>query len=100
MKTATDPFFGTTIEPIFAARKAKVVAPSDTADLTNVTSALIVTIGTGGTGIAVIFANGSDQEAVTIPLAVGTYQFNMQVRRVMSTGTVLGTGGSVIALWT
>jgi hypothetical protein len=98
-KTAVDPFFGTSTEPLFAARNAKAVSPSDTTDLARVTSALIVTIGTGGTGIAVIMANGSDQEPVTIPLAVGTYQINAQVRRVMATGTALGTGGGVVALW-
>ncbi|SHG91046.1 spike base protein, RCAP_Rcc01079 family [Bradyrhizobium erythrophlei] len=98
-KTAKDPLSGTTVEPIMAARNGAVVTPSDTEDLLNVTAGLIVTIGSGGTGIAVIFANGSDQQAVDIPLAVGTYQFNMQVRRVMATGTVLGTGGGVVALW-
>jgi hypothetical protein len=100
MKTAIDPFQSTTVEPVFAARNAVVVTPSDTADLARVTSGLIVTIGSGGTGIAVIFANDGDQNAVTIPLAVGSYQFNMQVRRVMATGTNLGTsGGGVVALW-
>jgi len=47
----------------------------------------------------VIFADGSDQEAVTIPLTVGTYVLEMQVRRVMATGTALGSGGGVVALW-
>jgi hypothetical protein len=98
-KTALDPFFATAKEPLFAARNAKAVTPSDTTDLATVTSALIVTIGAGGTGITVLMANGSDQEAVTIPLAVGTYVFNMQVRRVKATGTALGTGGSVTGLW-
>jgi hypothetical protein len=98
-KTAADPLFATNIEPVTAARNGAAVAPSDITDLGYVTSSLIVTIGAGGTGIAVIFANGSDQQSVTIPLAVGSYQLNMQVRRVMATGTVLGTGGSVTALW-
>jgi hypothetical protein len=98
-KTARDPFFATTNEPITAARTAAAVTPSDTADLAQVTSSLIVTIGTGGTGIAVIFANGADSQAVTIPLAPGSYQLNAQVRRVMATGTALGTGGGVVALW-
>ena len=98
-KTALDPHFATTIEPITAARNAAAVSPSDTTDLAHVTSSLIVTIGSSGTGIAVIFANGADSQPVTIPLAPGSYQFNMQVRRVMATGTTLGTGGGVTALW-
>jgi hypothetical protein len=98
-KTATDPFFGTNNEPISAARNGKLVTPSDTSDLGFVTSSLIVTIGSGGSALAVIYANGSDQESVTIPLAPGTYQLNMQVRRIMATGTVLGTGGGVVAQW-
>lgn len=100
MRTAIDPFFGTNNEPISAARNGAVVTPSDVNDLKFVTSSLIVNVGSGGTGISVIYANGSDQEAVTIPLSPGyTYQLNMQVRRVMSTGTVLGTGGGVVAQW-
>ena len=98
-KTAIDPFFGTNAEPISAARNGAAVTPSDTADLARVTSGMIVTIGSGGTGIAVIYANGGDQQPVTIPLAPGSYQFSMQVRRVMATGTSLGTGGAVVALW-
>ena len=99
-KTATDPFFATNVEPIEAARRGLAVTPSDTTDLTNVTSTLIVTIGSGGTAITLLFAGSqTDVETVTIPLAVGTDQLNMQVRRVMATGTSLGTGGGVIALW-
>jgi hypothetical protein len=98
-KTAVDPFFATSAEPIFAARTAKVITPDNNNDVAHVTSALLITIGTGGTGITVIFANGSDQDAVTIPLAVGTYQLNAQIRRVLVTGTNLGTGGSVVAMW-
>jgi hypothetical protein len=98
-KTAKDPFFATTNEPIFAARNGAAVTPNDTNDLAQVATALIVTIGTGGTGIAVIFANGSDQQAVVIPIAPGTYQLNLQVRRVMATGTSLGTGGGIVAHW-
>jgi hypothetical protein len=98
-KTAIDPFFATNIEPISAARNGAAVTPSDTADLARVTSSLIVTIGTGGSGITVIYANGSDQQPVTIPLGVGSYQLSMQVRRVMATNTSLGTGGGVTALW-
>jgi hypothetical protein len=99
-KTAFDPLFATSIEPISAARKAAVVTPNDAADLSNVTSSLLVTVGSGGTGISVIFANDGDQNAVTIPLAPGSsYQLSMQIRRVMATNTNLGTGGGVTALW-
>lgn len=96
-KTAIDP--GTT-EPISAARRGAVVTPNDVSDLVRTTSSLIVTIGSGGTGITVLFANSlTDVETVTIPLAPGTYQLSMQVRRVLATGTALGTGGGVVALW-
>jgi hypothetical protein len=99
-KTATDPHFATTIEPITAARRGMAVTLSDTTDLAHVTSSLIVTIGSTGTGITVIFANSlTDVETVTIPLAIGSYQLNLQVRRVMATGTALGTGGAITALW-
>jgi hypothetical protein len=99
-KTATDPFFATNIEPIEAARRGLAVTPSDTADLPSVTSSLIVTIGAGGTGITVIYAaSATDVETVTIPLSVGTYQINAQVRRIMATNTALGTGGGVVAQW-
>jgi hypothetical protein len=98
-KTAIDPFFATTVEPISAARNGAAVTPNDTTDLARVTSGLMITIGTGGTGVAVIFANAADSQPVTIPLAIGTYQLSLQVRRVMVTGTALGTGGGVTALW-
>jgi hypothetical protein len=98
-QSALDPYFATNSEPISAARKGAAVTPNDNADLAQVTSSLIVTIGSGGTGVAVIFANGSDQQAVTIPLTPGTYQLNMQARRVMATNTNVGTGGGVTALW-
>jgi len=99
-KTAVDPFAATSAEPISAGRRGAAITPSDTADLAHVTSSLIVTIGSGGSGITVIFANSlTDVETVAIPLAPGTYQLALQVRRVMATGTVLGTGGGVVALW-
>jgi hypothetical protein len=99
-KTAKDPLFGTTTEPVSAARMGVAVTPSDTTDLAQVTSSLIVTIGTGGTGITVLYANQPlDSNPVTIPLAVGTYQLQMQVRRIMASGTSLGTGGGIVAQW-
>ena len=99
-KTSLDPFFATNVEPIEAARHGAAVTPSDTADLTNVTSTLLITIGSGGTGVTVIFAGEAvDSNTVLLTLAPGTYQLNMQVRRIMATGTSLGTGGGVTALW-
>ncbi len=99
-KTALDPFFATNAEPLTAARKGAAVTPNDTADLAQVTSSLIVATGAGATGITVIFADGSDQQPVTIPLVPNdNVQLNLQVRRVMATGTALGTGGGVVALW-
>jgi hypothetical protein len=100
MKTAVDPFFATNVEPIEAARRGLAVTPSDTTDLPTVTSSLLVAVGSGGTGITVIFANSqTDTETVLLTLGPGTYQLNLQVRRVMATGTTLGTGGGVTALW-
>jgi hypothetical protein len=98
-KTATDPFVATNVEPVSAGRHAIAVTPNDAGDLSHVTSSLIVTVGSGGSGIAVIFADDLDNAPVAIPLAVGSYQLSIQVRRVMATGTALGTGGAVIALW-
>lgn len=99
-KTALDPFAGTTVEPVSAGRMGIAVTPSDTVDLANVTSSLIVTIGSGGSSIAVLYANQPlDSRPVTIPLAAGTWQLQMQVRRIMATGTSLGTGGGVVAQW-
>jgi len=98
-KTALDPFFATNAEPLTAARKGAAVTPSDTQDLPYVTSALIVTIGTNGTGIAVLMADAPDTAPITIPLVPGTYKLEIQVRRVMANGTALGTGGGVVALW-
>jgi hypothetical protein len=99
-KTAADAFFATSREPLIAARKGLAVTPSDTSDLPFVTSSLLITIGSGGTGITVIYADSlTDVETVPIVLEPGTYQLNLQVRRVMATGTSLGTGGAVTALW-
>jgi hypothetical protein len=97
-KTAFDPFFATSTEPVTAARKGIVVTPNDDDDLQQVTSSLIVTCGADGDSVAMIFANDADSQPVTIPLTPGTYQLFVQVRRVMATGTSLGTGGGVAAL--
>ena len=92
-KSAIDPFFATNQEPVTAGRKAQVVTASAT-DLPQVTSSLLVTVTSGG-NITVLMANDLDTNPITIPLAVGTYQINIQVRAV----TVIGAGITVIALW-
>ena len=92
-KTASDPLFGTTIEPISAGRHAQVVTPSAT-DLPTVTSSLLITA-TAASSMTVIMANDFDSNPITIPLAAGTYQINIQVRAI----TVIAANATVIALW-
>src|SRR5262245_15749585 len=97
-KTARDPFFATVMTPdVIAGRHAAAVTADPNNDLPAVTRSLIVTIGSGGTGITVIMADDGDQQAVTIPVAVGTWRLDMQVRRI--TAATLGTGGGIVALW-
>jgi hypothetical protein len=98
-KTANDPFFGTSAEPNFGGRRAFIATPSDTTDFPNVVKQLLVNIGATGTGIAIILADDPDYSPITITLPVGFYQFAFQVRRLMATGTALGTGGQVTAIW-
>lgn len=66
--------------------RAVSVTPNDSTDLAEVTRALNVHKGTGGTttDIAVIMAG--DSAAVTMAFAVGTV-IPIRVRRVLSTGT-------------
>jgi hypothetical protein len=94
-KTASDPYFGLAM----GGRNFAAVTPSDTADISVVSTWLIVTIGSGGTGIAVLSPNAPDTAPVAIPLAVGTWKLPLQIRRLMATNTALGTGGGVTALW-
>ncbi|MCD9110271.1 spike base protein, RCAP_Rcc01079 family [Bradyrhizobium japonicum] len=100
-KTANDPLFATQRDPASSGRHAKVVTPSDTIDLSDVTSNLIITTGTGATGIAVIFADDADSAPVTIPLPVGVcIQLQMQARRIMANGTNLGAApNGIVATW-
>lgn len=99
-KTAIDPFFGVSSNDVTApTRKSQVVTPSDTVDLPYVTKQLIVTIGSTGTGVAWLDPDALDSQPTVVPLAVGTYILNIQVRRIMATGTSLGNGGQVVALW-
>jgi hypothetical protein len=93
VKTAVDPFFAGTLEPVTAARHAEAVSPSDTADLTKVTSALYV--GVSG-DLALILANDPDTAPVIFKgVAAGTL-LQLQCRRVMATGT---TATNILALW-
>lgn len=66
--------------------RAVAVTPSDTTDLAEVTRALNVHKGTGGstTDLAVIMAG--DSSAITLTFAVGT-TIPIRVRRVLATGT-------------
>lgn len=98
-KTAIDPFFGGSAQDLNApTRRSQIVTPSDTVDLSYVTKQLIVTVVGAGAAIAWLDPDQLDQSPTVIPLAAGTYIFNVQVRRIMATGTVLG-GGTVVALW-
>lgn len=92
-KTAIDPFFASTIEPVTAARRAQVVTASAT-DLPHVTSSLLINVTTAGS-ISVLFPDDLDNNPVALPFAVGTYQVNIQVRAV----TAIAAGISVVALW-
>lgn len=92
-KTALDPYFGTTSEPVTAARHAEAVLPSDSADLTKVTSALYI----GGAGdVALILANDPDSGAVTFKVVPAGTILYVQCRRVMNTNT---SATSIVALW-
>ena len=93
-KSAADPFFGTTTEPMSAGRHALV--PSLGVDLPTVSSSLIIACTTAG-NVVVIMANDLDTMTTTIPIAPGTVQIQIQVRQIVSFS--LGTGGGVVALW-
>lgn len=93
VKTAVDPHFATTEEPVTAARHAEAVTPSDTADLAHVTSAVYV----GGAGdLALILANDGDTAPVTFKAVTAGTVLQVQARRVMNTNT---TATSIVALW-
>jgi hypothetical protein len=92
-KTAKDPLFGTSVEPVTAARHAQAVTASNS-DLPSVTASLLITVTTAGS-ITVLMANDLDNNPVVLPFSVGTYQINIQVRAV----TVIGAGITVVAMW-
>ncbi|WP_051382440.1 hypothetical protein [Bradyrhizobium sp. Tv2a-2] len=92
--SAKDPFMGTSTEPLTAARHAEAVTPSDTIDLSHVTSAIYV----GGAGdLTVLMANDIlDTQTVTFKaVPVGTV-LQLQARRILATGT---TATNVVAMW-
>jgi hypothetical protein len=92
-KTAVDPFFGTTNEPVTAARHAESVAPSDVADLKHVTSAIYV--GVAG-DLALIMANDPDFAPVVFKAVPAGTVLQVQARRVMNTNT---SATNIVALW-
>jgi hypothetical protein len=92
-KTAHDPFFGTNNEPVTAARHAEAVTPSDTADLSKVTSAIYV--GVAG-DVALILANDPDVAPVIFKAVPAGTLLQVQARRVMATNT---TATNIVALW-
>src|SRR5258705_3654390 len=95
-KTAKDPFAATVMTPdVIAGRHAIVVTPDAVNDLANVTRSLIVTTTAAGT-ITVIMADDSDQQAVQIPIAIGSWQLYLQIRRVTAASL---TGGCGLAIW-
>jgi hypothetical protein len=92
-KTASDPFFATNCEPVTAARHSETVAPSDTTDLTKVTSAIYV----GGAGdLSLILANDSDGGATTFKAVPAGTTLYVQCRRIMDTNT---TATNLVAMW-
>jgi hypothetical protein len=94
-KTASDPFFGTTTEPISAGRRAQVIpAGSYSADLPTVTSSLIISSTAAG-NLSVIMANDQDSQITTFPIPAGLSQISIQVRQVV----IVPTGATVVALW-
>lgn len=92
-KTAADPYFATTTEPITAARHAQPVTPNDTTDLGRVTSSIFV--GVAG-DLALILANDPDTAPVTFKAVPAGSVLQVQARRVMATGTA---ATNIVALW-
>lgn len=91
-KTTLDQFIGTNVQN-FPARHAASVSPSDTVDLAVASKCLYV----GGAGdLAMIMVDDADSQSVTLKaVPVGTV-LNVQVRRVLNTGT---TATNIVVLW-
>jgi hypothetical protein len=94
-KTAIDPFFATTNEPITAGRRAQVFAAgSYNTDLPTVTSSLVISSTAAG-NLSVIMANDQDSQVTTFPIVAGMSQISIQIRQVVT----VPTGATVVALW-
>ena len=94
-KSALDPFFATTIEPISAGRRAQVFAAgSYSSDLPVVSSSLIISSTAAG-NLSVIMANDPDGHLTTFPITAGLSQISIQVRQIVT----VPTGATVVALW-
>jgi hypothetical protein len=94
-KTASDPFFGTTTEPISAGRRSQVFpAGGYSTDLPTVSSSLIISSTAAG-NLSVIMANDQDGQVTTFPVPAGLTQIQIQVRQIVS----VPTGATVVALW-
>lgn len=75
--------------------RAVVVTPSDTEDLGEITRALNVHKGTGGSFVDVAVILAGDSSAVTLTLETG-YIVPIRVRRVMATNT---NATNIVALY-
>lgn len=105
-KTALDPYFAVSQDLTAPARYAATVVTgvpaagqvqsNDTTDLPQVTKMIYVNV-TGAGNLAVIMPMDPDPAVVAIPLAVGTYQLPLQVRRIMQTLTTIT--GTVVVAW-
>jgi hypothetical protein len=94
-KTAVDPFFATTVEPISAGRRAQVFAAgSYNTDLPIVSSSLIISSTAAG-NLSVIMANDQDSQVTTFPIVAGMSQISIQVRQIVT----VPTGATIVALW-
>ncbi len=94
-KTAVDPFFASTVEPISAGRRALVFpAGSYTTDLPVVSSSLIISSTAAG-NLSVIMANDQDNALTTFPIVAGLSQVSVQIRRIVT----VPAGATVVALW-
>jgi len=94
-KSASDPFFGTSVEPISAGRRSQVFAAgSYTNDLPTVSSSLIVSATAAG-NLTVIMANDQDTQLTTFPVPAGLSQIQIQVRQVVT----VPASCTVVALW-
>ena len=94
-KTASDPFFGTNVEPISAGRRAQSFAAGNySTDLPTVSSSLIISATAAG-NLSIIMANDPDSAVTTFPIPAGISQISIQVRRIVT----VPASCTVLALW-